>query len=423
MMAPGLSPAAPASPAFFLRSSPRPRRAGPARPTAVRRAWLALGVTGVLGFGLFLRASEGASPERKSASGVTYRNERVARVPWSIHVTKVDLTRADLTFVGTLAGEKVLSVASLSRQARSIPTEVGRAVAGVNGDFYERDNRIFAGDPRGLQIVNGELVSAPSTVCVWFDAEGKPHLDEVKSLFKVTWPNGETTRFGLNQQRRSNMAVLYTPTYGSSTRARGGQDLILEKAGDGPWLPLRAGKTYRARVHAVGPAADDRLEPNRMVLSLGPQIAATAPAVEVGAVLEISTATSPDLERAKTAIGGGPALIRNGQPFAVKQPPAGDSGAYRERSKYERHPRAAVGWNGTDFFFVEVDGRQPGLSVGMTLAELGEYLAKLGCTEAMNFDGGASATMWVLGQIVNSPCQGEKPVANALFVVRRNPAR
>ena len=36
----------------------------------------------------------------------------------------------------------------------------------------------------------------------------------------------------------------------------------------------------------------------------------------------------------------------------------------------ERHPRSAVGWNADSYFLVEVDGRQRGLSVGMTLEEL-----------------------------------------------------
>jgi hypothetical protein len=57
--------------------------------------------------------------------------------------------------------------------------------------------------------------------------------------------------------------------------------------------------------------------------------------------------------------------------------------------------------------------------MGMTLAELAAYLVKLGCTDGMNFDGGASASMWMSGQIVNDPCQGERPVANSLFVVRK----
>jgi len=48
----------------------------------------------------------------------------------------------------------------IADQARTIPPEIGRAVAGVNGDFYERENPTYAGDPRGLQIVKGELISA-----------------------------------------------------------------------------------------------------------------------------------------------------------------------------------------------------------------------------------------------------------------------
>jgi hypothetical protein len=405
---------------------PRPLRHGARTAFAalrrmLSRSWqLTLSLTTILAVGVLLRASEVVSQERKSDSGVTYRNDRISRVPWSIHVAKVDLSRKDLSFVATLAGGTVLGVATVSQQAKAIPPETGRAVAGVNGDFYERDNRVYAGDPRGLQIVNGELVSAPSTACVWFDQNDKPHLDEVKGDFRITWPKGETSKFGLDQQRRPNMAVLFTPTYGPSTRVNSGRDLILEREGNGPWLPLRVGETYRARVREIRATADTRLDTNLMVLSIGPQLTASTPSVDVGAVLEISTATTPDLKGAKTAIGGGPILIKNGKPFSQKEAPAGISEAYSERSKYEAHPRSAVGWNNSHFFFVEVDGRQPGLSMGMTLAELSEYMVKLGCTEGMNFDGGASATMWVLGQVVNSPCQGEKPVANALIVVRKN---
>jgi exopolysaccharide biosynthesis protein len=44
---------------------------------------------------------------------------------------------------------------------------------------------------------------------------------------------------------------------------------------------------------------------------------------------------------------------------------------------------------------------------------------KLGCTEALNLDGGGSASMWVNGRIVNNPSQGrERPSANALFLIR-----
>ena len=355
--------------------------------------------------------------------GVTHFNDRIASEPWSIHVVKVDRSRKDLGFIAPLAMGTVLGVSRISEQAEAIPRAQGRAIAGVNGDFYERENRTYAGDPRGLQIVNGELVSGTSTVSVWFDATGQPQVGDVAGNFNVTWPDGRQTRFGLNQQRLSDMAVLYTPTYGASIRVNGGRDLILEKDGDGPWLPLQTGQTYRAKVRAVQPTADTPLPADAMVLSFGPGLIADLPEVAPGAVLKISTATLPGLKGVKTAIAGGPALIQNGKAFSAKAPSAGVGGGYSERSKYERHPRSAVGWSPTHIYLVTVDGRQPGLSMGMTLAELAAYLVKLGCTDGMNFDGGASASMWMSGQIVNDPCQGERPVANSLFVVRKPEGR
>jgi hypothetical protein len=372
-----------------------------------------------LAVGMLVRGGASDAREPKAESGVSYTNDRIARVPWSIHVLKIDRSRKDLTFFSAHARGKVLGVSLIADQARAVPPEVGRALAGVNGDFYVRDNPSYAGDPRGLQIVNGDLISGPDTVCVWFDADGNPHLDEVKGDFKVTWPDGRKTRFGLNQQRGSRMAVLYTPTYGASTRASSGPEVILEKDGNGPWLPLQAGQTYRGRVREVRSTGNTRLAADTMVLSLGPQLLAGLPEVAPGAVVEISTATTPDLKGVKTAIAGGPALIRDGKPFSLKTSPPGTSENFSERSKYERHPRSAVGWSPTHVYLVTVDGRQPGLSMGMKLAELAAYMVGLGCTDGMNFDGGKSAQMWMSGEIMNSPCQGEDTVANSLLVVRK----
>jgi exopolysaccharide biosynthesis protein len=85
-----------------------------------------------------------------------------------------------------------------------------------------------------------------------------------------------------------------------------------------------------------------------------------------------------------------------------------------------RHPRTALGWNKDYLFMVEVDGRQSNLSVGMTFPELAAYLVKLGCVQAMNLDGGGSATLWALGAVRNSPSEGdERPSANALVLVKK----
>jgi exopolysaccharide biosynthesis protein len=47
-------------------------------------------------------------------------------------------------------------------------------------------------------------------------------------------------------------------------------------------------------------------------------------------------------------------------------------------------------------------------------------MAKLGCTEAMNLDGGGSSTLWYSGRVRNRPCDGEERlVGNALVVIRK----
>ena len=56
----------------------------------------------------------------------------------------------------------------------------------------------------------------------------------------------------------------------------------------------------------------------------------------------------------------------------------------------------------------------------MTLDELAKLLMKLGCEEAMNLDGGGSATLWYHGQVRNSPCDRmEREIANCLVIVKK----
>jgi exopolysaccharide biosynthesis protein len=56
----------------------------------------------------------------------------------------------------------------------------------------------------------------------------------------------------------------------------------------------------------------------------------------------------------------------------------------------------------------------------MTLPELADFMHKLGCTEAMNLDGGGSTTFWLNGKVMNSPSDGhERHIANGLILVKK----
>ena len=65
----------------------------------------------------------------------------------------------------------------------------------------------------------------------------------VTSLFKVFWPDGTSTPLGLNETRKTNGVVLFTPGAGWSTLTRNSRELVLEPEGNEPWFPLTAGRT------------------------------------------------------------------------------------------------------------------------------------------------------------------------------------
>jgi exopolysaccharide biosynthesis protein len=60
----------------------------------------------------------------------------------------------------------------------------------------------------------------------------------------------------------------------------------------------------------------------------------------------------------------------------------------------------------------------------MHYPELAALLSRLGCTDAINLDGGGSSTLWLDGHIMNSPSDGrERRVANSLVVVSKEQDR
>jgi hypothetical protein len=358
----------------------------------------------------------GATPNSAPPAGLSYTNYIIDNVPWSIHVVLMDRSDPSLEIRSVHAGNKALGMDTLSAQIAMV-TNLGVPVAGLNGDFYQRDNA-FAGDPRGLQIVDYEVISAPDGgTCFWLSNSGEPHIDTVESRFTVTLPDGTTKPFGLNGALPRDGFELYTPSVGETSHTGKSLELILEKQDGSPWLPLRMQSACTARVREVRQTGNAPLSNDTMILAVGPVLAKTLPPPPPGSVIRISTASLPAMSDAKAAIGGGPALVHSHSKLKIK---AAGTGSFEYTSMSERHPRSALGWNQKNLFLVEVDGRQKQLSVGMTLDELGAFLFKLGCDEAVSFDGGGSATLWYDGQVRNSPCDGkERPIANSLIVLRR----
>ena len=125
----------------------------------------------------------------------------------------------------------------------------------------------------------------------------------------------------------------------------------------------------------------------------------------------------------------GPMLVREGE---LSVHPGIDAEGFSAGSRQfdsdiseGRYPRAALGLAGRDLLAVVCDGRADD-EAGMTMTELGATMAALGCEDAMNLDGGGSASLVVDGKLVNTPREehgrelhGGRAIATALRISPR----
>ncbi len=151
--------------------------------------------------------------------------------------------------------------------------------------------------------------------------------------------------------------------------------------------------------------------------------------LEAGA---LNLARRPDLplDPRGDLLQAGPLLVEQGHPVVVDgiDPEGFSAGSAQFDSDITvgRHPRAALGVADGIALSVTCDGRNEA-DAGLTLGELGELMAALGAQQAINLDGGGSATQICGARIVNIPREldgreipGGRPICTALtFTPRR----
>ena len=90
-----------------------------------------------------------------------------------------------------------------------------------------------------------------------------------------------------------------------------------------------------------------------------------------------------------------------------------------------RYPRCALGISGGELLAVCCDGRRSGVDAGLELGELARLLISFGADEAINLDGGGSATLVHRKHLLNrpysdydQPAPESRPVVTALLFER-----
>ena len=113
----------------------------------------------------------------------------------------------------------------------------------------------------------------------------------------------------------------------------------------------------------------------------------------------------------------GPALVNNSKVLSGIDQVEVDTNV-GNHSIQGQQPRTAVGWVEKNHLkLVVVDGRSEGYSRGVSMTELAQIMADLGCACAYNIDGGGSSAMYFNGSIINQPSNGgERDTSDILYI-------
>lgn len=356
-----------------------------------------------------------AQTAKPLAPGVTLLQE-VSAAPGALIVNCVTVDMESLGVkVKAAVGHDVVCGLDWRKGRENISAMTARknALVGANADFFP-----FTGDPLGVCIVDGELVSEPGSnrVAVGILGNGSAFFDNPRFDARLTLARGVSRQIdGINRGRETNQVVLYTESYGESTQTKyKGTDIICTSAD----LPVRAGKPVRLTVTEVKlDAMDTAIPKGGAVLSAGGPAAYflkenLQPGDTFTVQFDVKSASCYDWSLVEQAVGGGPWLLKDGKQFITY----GEEG-FGAGFSTTKHPRTALGLTESGkLMVVTVDGRQT-ISGGISLPDLAAVMMRLGAVNAINLDGGGSSTLSVKGIVVNVPSEGEeRPVANGLLV-------
>lgn len=138
--------------------------------------------------------------------------------------------------------------------------------------------------------------------------------------------------------------------------------------------------------------------------------------------LQVPDATFPAQAKdfaPQTAIGGGPVLLKDGEVVNSWKAELLYGDGADDKMPEARHPRTAIGFTAEGrllLFVCEGRGMTQGVA-GMTFAEEAAVLKSLGCTQALNLDGGGSSCMLVQGQSTIKESDGaQRPVSSVVIL-------
>ncbi len=268
------------------------------------------------------------------------------------------------------------------------------AIVAVNAGYFKPQTGI----PLGTLVIDGKVLTGPIYNRVgigFFEKDGNiSYAMDNTGIDILAYTKSSTLKIdNINQPRMSiNHTLMYTKDWGniSPPPPKNGYNMLISEN----------------HITKISANPIEINEDEIVVSSSKEKISNFAKDKEVYIDIDITG----KLKNADHIIAAGPYLVKNSEIFVDIK-----------KQKFEaiagKNPRSAIGYTKDgNLVIVTIDGREKA-SVGMTLNELAILMKKIGCIDAMNFDGGSSSALYVKNRIVNDATNKEGAlVSNSLII-------
>ncbi|ANE46231.1 metallophosphoesterase [Paenibacillus swuensis] len=349
------------------------------------------------------------------APGATYTNYdlQMSRGPQKVHAVEFNpANNPALALEPGMTDGKVYGMQGVTKMASDADKTGNRVIAAVNGDFYD----LSTGVPLGLFMGGGKILTSPPSN--WFAFGIKPDGSTLygpsPELARTVTIQGTTTPIShINRLRSTDALILYSSDFHTSTTTNDlGDEVVLDIVSG----ELKTGSTMTLRVKEVHKnKGNTMLAPGQVVLSASGTKRSVLNGLQAGDEVTASFQLEQAWQNVTMSIGGNVLLVQDGNVI-----PQGDTSLA---------PRTAIGTKADgSVVMLEMDGRQPGVSEGMQLQEVGQLMKDMGVVNALNLDGGGSSTFVArlpgetARKVLNRPSDGsERKTANGILLVNRAP--
>lgn len=399
-------------------------------------------------------ATKDAPEIRRIGHGVTYSMQVYPRTRWKVHTVIADISDPSVGIhlekgLSHIAGLE--RVADIAHRCDSIHRDL-KVIAGVNANFWSAGSNY----PIGPTAIDGQVLTGHkhrNWSAVAITETDDVHINNFSVRTEIVTRLGSMPVSLFNRRSDSASLVLYTPFFGSSVPyidsadvfARSKDTLTDDSELDSASVqmldslyavnpengtlkiqyemmePPKVNTSLRCRITAIdtGLVAVPR---NGGVLSFGKGAFPLFFSLFVGDTFRLSTRLDPVVPEPVTYMTSGtPRLVRNGKVSVEWQ----QEGLRKVRFVVGRYARTAFGVSrdGKRIILITVEStsRRSGRR-GISLRDLARLMVDRGAYNAVNFDGGSSATM-VLGHETVAPA-GTRPsrkISTAFLIVDKSP--